>query len=336
MKYNKIWAVVFTALTLLSCKKEYSTGGGSPQFTPPPHFPEPVYTFKANPLTKNGIALGKKLFYDPILSADNSISCGSCHAQMHAFADHNVAFSTGVGGKLGKRNSPTLANLAWYPHFMADGGINHIEVQPLAPITDSLEMAETMSNVVQKLSADSTYRALFKKAFKTNVIDDQKIFYALAQFMGTIISANSDYDKYINGRISYNASQEKGLELFRQHCESCHKEPLFTDFSFKNNGIDTAFADIGRGRITQDYNDYGKFKVPTLRNIEMTYPYMHDGRFYNLEDVIDHYSEGIKESHSKDASVNNLHLTAQEKKDLINFLKTLTDYSYMSNINYAE
>jgi len=336
MRHKQIWAVVFTALTLLSCKKEYSTGGGSPLFTPPAHFPEPVYTFKNNPLTKNGITLGKKLFYDPILSADNSISCGSCHAQMHAFADHNVALSMGVGGKLGKRNSPTLSNLAWYPSFMADGGINHIEIMPLAPITDTLEMAETMSNVVQKVAADSTYRALFKKAFKTEVIDDQKIFYALAQFMGTIISANADYDKYINGKLTFNVSQERGLNLFRQHCESCHKEPLFTDFSFKNNGIDTAFADIGRGRITQDYNDYGKFKVPTLRNIEMTYPYMHDGRFYKLEDVIDHYSEGVKASHSKDASVNNLHLSTQEKKDLINFLKTLTDYSYMSNVNYAE
>lgn len=306
-------------------------------FERPEHFPAPVYNFKNNPVSKEGFELGRKLFYDPVLSVDGKISCGSCHHQSGGFADPGKALSEGINGYLGKRNSPTLSNLAWFPSFMADGGINHIEIMPVAPITDSVEMGNTLANVVQKLNASESYRKLFKKAFDIDSISDQKLLYALAQFMGMMISAESKFDKHIVGENVFTKRELKGYNLFKQNCASCHSGVLTTDFSFKNNGLDMHSEDIGRARITQTEADQGKFKVPSLRNIELTAPYMHDGRFSTLDEVIDHYSTSILPAPNLAEELKQpIVLSDEDKQDLIKFLTTLTDYNYITKPSLAD
>lgn len=323
--------IIFLSLLVVSCKKdkiiieEFS-------LTYPDYFPQPVYEFTNNEVTKERFELGKKLFFDPILSSDNTISCSSCHAQTHGFADHNVAVSTGVNGLQGTRNSPTIANMIWSTSFMWDGGVNHLEMFSIAPITNPVEMNETMANVVAKLNNSQTYRSAFKEAYGIDVITDQALFRSLSVFMAMIVSDDSKYDQYRQGKASLSSSELAGLDLFRMHCTDCHTEPLFTNNGFSNNGLDSEFADIGRGLITQDPSDNGKFKVPTLRNIELTYPYMHDGRFWSLEDVLNHYSEGVQQSPTLDPLLSNgIPLSAQEKANIIAFLKTLTDYTLLSD-----
>jgi cytochrome c peroxidase len=244
-----------------------------------------------------------------------------------------VNFSLGVNNTVGKRNSPALSNLAWYPNFMWDGGINHIETFSFAPITNPLEMHETMSNVVAKLNASAHYKEKFKKAYGSETVTDQNLLKALAQFMAMMISADSKYDNYILGKTTFSSAEENGLQLFRTHCASCHTEPLTSSFGFANNGIDSDFStDLGRGLVTQDPNDNGKFRIPSLRNVELTYPYMHDGRFFTLSQVLDHYSNGIVQSSTLDPSLGTgFYFTSQEKQDIITFLNTLTDQNYLAN-----
>lgn len=326
-------------LLLISCKPtdKPSDLTGFKGFVRPDHFPTPVYAFDKNQLTQEGFELGRKLFYDPILSRDSSISCASCHNQSAGFSDPGKAFSTGVNGKSGKRNSPALANLAWYPSFMADGGINHIEVMPIAPITDSLEMNESLANLLEKLNSDENYQKLFNKAFGISEITDQKLLYALAQFMGMMISADSKYDNYLKGETKFTDSELRGYKLFQQNCASCHSGPLLTNFSFKNNGLDLNAEDPGRERVTLNAQDHGKFRVPNLRNVELTYPYMHDGRFATLSEVIDHYTDGIQPTASlADELQTPIVLTKSEKEDLLKFLTTLTDYNYITNPMFAQ
>lgn len=335
---KRYWPIL-TVLLLLSCKKE--KGAVVPVddwgFKKPAYFPEPVYTFENNAQTKLRFEVGRDLFYDPILSLDQTISCASCHSQTHAFADHNGALSTGVGGTLGTRNSPSITNLAWYPSFMWDGGVNHIEVFSVAPIINPLEMKESLSNVIAKLNASAAYRAKFKAAYGVEEVTDQKMLQALAQYMAMIVSADSKYDQFRQGKASLTADESAGLELFRARCADCHKEPLFSDFSFRNNGIDETFTDAGRALITQNEADNGKFKVPSLRNVELTYPYMHDGRFFTLAQVLDHYASGIHQSPSLDPSLQaGIPMTAVEKQQIIRFLKTLTDYTLMADPMLAE
>ncbi len=306
-------------------------------FERPEHFPVPEYNFKNNPVTKDGFELGRKLFYDPILSASGTVSCGSCHHQEAGFADPGKAKSEGINGFLGKRNSPALANLAWFPSFMADGGINHIEIMPVAPITDSLEMGNSLFDAVAKLNSSPTYRKLFKRAFDVDSISDQKLLYALAQFMGMMISAESKFDEQLLGKKVFTKSEERGYNIFKQNCASCHSGALTTDFSFKNNGLDITSDDIGGARITQKESDRGKFKVPSLRNVELSFPYMHDGRFNTLEEVIDHYTDGIKPTPNlADELKQPIILSEYDKQDLIQFLTTLTDYNYISKPSLAK
>ncbi|KAB2814066.1 cytochrome-c peroxidase [Phaeocystidibacter luteus] len=304
-------------------------------FYPSRNFPPVEYSSPRNPITREGFELGRDLFYENGLSLDSSINCSSCHAQTHAFADHNVPLSAGVGGKLGKRNSPALINLAWMPQFMADGGIVHLDVMPLAPITDTLEMALPMQMAIDRLKCDSEYRSKFEKAFGTDTITSQRIFFAMSQFMLLMVSDDSRFDKYLEGEALLSDSERRGYSLFNTHCANCHTEPLFTDYSYERNGIDSEFDDLGRGRITLDPADDGKFKVPTLRNVELTYPYMHDGRFFTLEEVLDHYSDEVEPNMSHRLP-QPLNLTSAEKEDIIQFLKTLTDYSFISDPKLAE
>ncbi|MFM1745544.1 MAG: hypothetical protein RLZZ630_1481, partial [Bacteroidota bacterium] len=305
----------------------------------PPGFPQPVYSFQNNPLTQEGFELGRKLFYDPILSRDSTVSCGSCHQQSVAFAHADHQFSHGIDDLIGTRNSPGLYNLAWFPNFMWDGGVNHLEVQPLAPITNPVEMDETMANVLVKLRRNQTYRSLFLSAFDSDSITTQRVMYAMAQFMGAMVSASSRYDQYRQGAGSFSPSETNGLNLFRTHCESCHKEPLMTDMQFRNNGLDAQFAsDPGRAMITGMPQDSGLFRVPSLRNVALTKPYMHDGRFSSLTQVLNHYSTGIVQSSTLDPhfSSGSIPLTSQDKTDIIAFLYTLTDQRFISDRRFSE
>ncbi len=329
---------IYLVFLLFSCKKDNEiVPVDNFGFKKPSYFPQPHYTFENNTLTKLRFELGRDLFYDTILSLDNSISCASCHSQTHGFSDHNVALSAGVNGTLGVRNSPSLANLAWYPSFMWDGGVNSIETFSVAPITNPLEMHETIYQVIGKLNANTTYRSKFKLAFAVDSITDQKMLQALGQYMAMLISDDSKYDKYKKGTYTFTADENEGYTLFQSKCASCHTEPLFTDFSFRNNGLDANFSDLGRGLITQNSADNGKFKVPSLRNVQLTYPYMHDGRYFTLSLVLDHYATGVQSSFTLDPSLAaGIPLTAYEKLKIIAFLKTLTDYTFMSNPAFSE
>lgn len=306
-------------------------------FEVPGHFPSPVYNVNENGIGRGGFELGKKLFYDPRLSRDGTISCGSCHAQVHAFADHSSALSVGIDGNLSKRNAPGLTNLAWYPDFMWDGGINHIEVMPIAPLTDPNEMDNELSALVEYLQHDTEYPDEFEDVYGSEQIDTQKILLAIAAFQSSIISYRSKYDQYLLGNVQLSPSELEGKSIFEAHCSSCHSGVLFTDFSFRNNGLDSTFTDEGRATITQSNSDLGKFRVPSLRNIALTNPYMHDGRVPTLRLVLDHYSEGIVESETLDESLRGgIALTEAEKDALIEFLQTLTDYELLSDERFYE
>lgn len=312
-------------------------------FTPiyfeiPKGFPKPVYDFSKNPLTEEGFQLGKNLFYDPILSKDNTISCASCHLQQTGFTHVDHDLSHGIDGKIGTRNSLSLQNLAWSKDFMWDGGINHLDVQAINPITSPDEMDETMQNVVLKLQKSEKYQNLFYEAFGTKKITGQLVLKALSQFEVQLVSANSKYDKVIRKEESFTVMEQKGYELFKSNCASCHTEPLFTNYNYENNGLetDTTLNDIGRMRITQNKEDFQKFKVPSLRNVQFTFPYMHDGRFKTLNQVINHYNSGISKSKTlSDKLQKPMNLTDNDRTDLVAFLKTLTDSEFLFNEKYS-
>jgi cytochrome c peroxidase len=306
-------------------------------FQKPSNFPEPVYEFSKNPVTKDGFELGRKLFYDPILSRNNTIGCGTCHIQGAAFTHHGHDVSHGIDDRLGKRNSPPIMNLAWSKFFFWDGGVFHLDLQPMVPITTADEMDEKMSSVVQKLKLHPEYPGLFKKAFGTEDINSQKMLKALSQFMLMCVSSNSKYDKVMRKEEKFTPDEEQGYKLFQQKCNSCHTEPLFTDHSFRNNGIAIGRNDDrGRFTITLDSADAYKFKVPTLRNIEVTAPYMHDGRYYGLGQVLDHYRFAVQHTPNLDPLLDQNHthgfpITDDEKNKVILFLKTLTDRDFLKN-----
>ncbi len=220
---------------------------------------------------------------------------------------------------------------------MWDGGINHIEVMPIAPFTDTVEMGMDIGEILNFLQSDQTYPLLFEKAFGTKNITDQKMLYALAQFMSTMVSADAKYDQYILGRTNLSNQEMRGLFLFRQHCESCHQEPLFTNFEFINNGTDKMNSpDHGRARITQETQDIGKYRVPTLRNIALTYPYMHNGEIPTLEAVLEHYTSPLDAVNLDPALAGGLSISSEDKKDIIAFLHTLSDFNFIGNPIFSD
>ncbi len=311
------------------------------RFVRPDGWPKPVYDFSKNKITVDGFKLGRKLFFDPILSRDSSTSCASCHTQWSAFTHVDHGLSHGINGLKGKRNSLTLFNLAWNKSFMWDGGINHLEVQPLGPITNPVEMGNTLENVVKKLDTAKGYRARFYLAFGDSAITGQHVLKALAQFTVMFESFNSKYDKYTRHEPGGEMTDQElnGLALFRKNCESCHNEPLFTNYSFQNVGLslDTELKDYGRMTITHDPDDSLKFKVPSLRNVSMSYPYLHDGRFRTLMQVLDHYTDGIIQSPTLAKEFRKpMVLSLQDKKDIIEFLKTLTDKDFLFDMRFRE
>lgn len=308
------------------------------KFIVPKGWPKPVYNFKDNPLTVEGFELGKKLFYDERLSKDSTISCASCHQQFAAFAtfDHNL--SHGYNNSFTTRNALALQNLAWQKDFMTDGGINHLDVQPLAPITAPNEMNETIENIISKLKKDAVYRSMYKAAFGDETINTQRTMKALSQFMLMLVSSNSKYDKVKRGEDTFNLPQRLGYEIFQQKCISCHKEPFFTDFSFRNTGMpaDKTLNDIGRMKITQNNNDSLKFRVPSLRNVDVTMPYGHDGRFFSLNNVFEHYRSKMQPIATTDSLLKNkLYLSNFQIGQLTAFLYTLTDTSFLKDRRFA-
>ncbi|HXU27431.1 MAG TPA: cytochrome c peroxidase [Bacteroidia bacterium] len=302
-------------------------------------FPKPLYDLEKNKPTPEGFMLGRKLFYDPILSKDNTVSCATCHQQFAAFAQTDHSFSHGVNGAFGKRNAPALQNLIWRDAFMVDGGINHLDLQPIAPITNPLEMNEDLASVLKKLQQNKEYVALFKAVYNDSIISSNHFLKSLSQFLSLLISADSRYDRYKRGKDTLTKSELNGLKLFRTNCSSCHAEPLFTDNSYRSNGIgiNPVIKDSGRFLISRLPNDLMKFKVPSLRNIEVSYPYMHDGRFYSLKQVLNHYSKISSSKNEVDPILKNMPtLNEQEQKDIIAFLKTLTDKAFLHDKRFMD
>jgi cytochrome c peroxidase len=325
---------------LLTASLGFCPGPGSDvNFVVPPGWPQPHYDFSKNKLTEAGFKLGRKLFFDPGLSRDSSTSCSSCHTQFSGFTHVDHSLSHGINGLKGTRNSLTLFNLAWSTSFMWDGGVNNLEVQPLNPITNPVEMDNTLEHVVTRLNNSPAYRQMFYDAFGDSLATGQHVLKALAQFTVMFESYNSKYDKYMRHEPGGEMTKEelKGLKIFRKHCSSCHTEPLFTNYSFQNNGlpVDTELNDYGRMRITHDPADSLKFKVPSLRNIVNSYPYMHDGRFGSLEQVLDHYTNGIVKSPTLAKQLRKkIKLNDEDKKDLIAFLKTLSDKQFLFDMRF--
>jgi len=305
-------------------------------FKVPKSWPKPQYDFKSNPLTHEGFELGRNLFYDPILSRDSTISCSSCHLQQTGFTHVDHELSHGILGKIGNRNSLALQNLAWSKSLMWDGGVNHLDVQALAPITSSFEMDETMQNVVDKLQKSEKYPVLFEKAFGTTKITGQLTLKAISQFLLLLVSSNSKYDKVMRKEAYFTKGEQNGYELFKTNCASCHTEPLFGSEQFENNGIgfDSNLRDSGRMKITNRKEDYLRFKVPSLRNSQVTFPYMHDGRFKTLTQVVKHYNTLGSDKNRSEKLAQPMQLTDDERVDLVLFLITLTDKDFLTNKNF--
>lgn len=298
----------------------------------PEYFPKPEYDFTNSTLSKEKITLGRALFYDPILSKDNTISCASCHSPYNAFAhtDHNL--SHGIHDSIGIRNAPALFNLAWQKTLMWDGAINHIDMQALAPINDAKEMGESFENVVKKLQRKAIYPALFHEAYGDSLVTGERLLKALSQFQLTLVSATAKYDEVKKGAAEFTEQEEKGYALFQKNCNTCHTEPLFSNYGFANNGlpVDTTLNDYGKWRITKRSEDSLLFKIPSLRNVSFTYPYMHDGRFKKLSEVLHHYTNDLQENSTlADELKTQIELTANEKTDLIAFLLTLDDKQFV-------
>ena len=321
-----------------------------------------------NPLTREGVYLGRVLFYETRLSANNKVSCESCHQQRLAFTDGR-AFSQGIDSIVTPRSSMSLTNLLWGRSFFWDGRATALEQQAATPLTAPHEMGQSLERSAEQLRHTRLYPSLFQSAFGTDSITGDRIVKAIAQFERTLISADSRYDKYLRGQYQPDSAEARGMALFMKspsmernirgaNCEHCHGSPRFSLEQFHNNGLDSIPSDPGRETLTGLPADRGRFKVPTLRNIALTAPYMHDGRFKTLEEVLDHYSEHIHNSASlspvlqnasnsmegKDnaadgarytATTGGLKLTGQEKKDIISFLHMLTDSSFITDARFS-
>ncbi|WP_313808062.1 cytochrome-c peroxidase [Flavobacterium sp.] len=340
---------LFLAALLFGCSTEDSEDEEYQNipiaFQVPSNFPPLVYNLSSNPLTEKGFELGKKLFYDGRLASDGLVSCAFCHIQQDAFTHHGHTVSHGVNNAVGTRNAQPIQNLAFQNVFMWDGAANHLDMQAIIPFTSEIEMNGNFTDAVAMMKADQEYRKLFKAAFVNGEVNSANMLKALAQFMIMAVSSNSKFDKYRRGESGGTLSQTEmeGYSVFNQKCASCHATDLFTDNSFRNNGlaVNPAVDDKGRYRVTELEQDKYKFKVPSLRNVEKTAPYMHDGRFFTLDAVLNHYTNGVTNSATLDNSLSNngvlgIPLTNDEKVKIIAFLKTLTDTEFLTNPQLSE
>ena len=334
-------AIALAALLLWACGDDGPTASDTDDLrrgTPldidvPFRFPE-LSSPADNPMTVEGVALGRQLFFDPILSIDSTIACGSCHLPEFAFSD-TAQFSRGVAGVTG-RNSMSIANLAWAPSLFWDGRAATLEAQVLMPVADAVEMGETWDNVEGKLRRHAGYPALFEAAFPGQPITRDHVARAIAQYERTLLSGESRYDRFLRGEVGFSDAELAGERVFnseRGDCFHCHGTVLLSDNRFHNNGLDADPTDAGRAGVTGAETDRGRFRTPTLRNIELTPPYMHDGRFATLEEVLDHYDGGLHRNELLDplllGTSEERRLTADERAALIAFLRTLTDPGFI-------
>ena len=343
--------ILFSVYFILSCNSEFQDEKKSTTpytFSLPSNFP-PIVIPIDNPMTEEGVALGRMLFHEPLLSANGSQSCSSCHQQKKGFTE-SKPLSIGIDGISGNRNAMVLFNLGWSSTLFWDGRTISLEEQAFDPIVDPIEMHDTWLNVANKLNAHPSYPELFKVAFDVDEIDSSYVVKALAQFERTLISGNSKWDQWTRGEVTFTAQELKGWDLFNKDrtnfttgadCFHCHSAPLFTDYIFHNNGLDSeeSFEDLGLYETTGSDLDRAKFKTPTLRNIEVTGPYMHDGRFETLEEVLEHYNFGGHFSSTIDPLMKNtgdgLLLSKEDKLALLAFLKTLTDEEFLNKSEFS-
>jgi len=343
MKNNFIKTLILCSLlvSLCSCsnEEEYVAINKRLSFAVPSNFPQPAQDIEYNYPTEKGFELGRKLFYDGRLSADGTISCSFCHEQGYAFTHHGHDFSHGINNQEGTRNAPAVQNMAFQSQYFYDGASNSLEMLSIVPIHNPKEMDETLEGIALKLQQDQGYVSLFEAAFTDGQVSSGNILKALGQFMTMMVSANSRYDKYVRNEGGQLTAQElAGRNLFSQKCATCHATDLFTDSAFRNNGLtpNANLDDLGREIVTGFATDRYKFKVPSLRNVEKTAPYMHDGRFGSLESVLNFYATGVHDSETLDPvlkqnSTLGIAMTAEERAAIIAFLKTLTDEEFIEN-----
>lgn len=302
----------------------------------PVGFPELNNSFYTNKPTKYGVALGEKLFHEKRFSADNTISCASCHIQSSAFADNNVQ-AIGIDGRIGLRNTPPIQNLAFMRFYNWDGSKLSLENQPIVPIITHEEMDSSILEVIGKIQDDVSYKELFQKTFGDENITPERIYRSIAQYEYTLISANSKYDKVKRNEATFTENEMLGYQVFKQKCTSCHSTELFTDQTFRNIGfpINTNSNEAGRARITGNMDEYMSFRVPSLRNVEYTAPYGSFGQFTTLKDVLDYFDNGVLGADNLDPvfknNGNRISLTEQEKEHLISFMKTLSDIEFTAH-----
>jgi cytochrome c peroxidase len=322
-----------------SCRKKDFQAATPINFTIPAGFPQPTYNFSRNPLSEEAFQLGRKLFYEGRLSKDGKFPCSSCHQQVASFTTFEHDRSHGFGNSHTLRNAPALSNLAWYPYFNQDGSGKSLEGVSLAHILHPNEMAETIPGIINKLKDDEDYKNKFRAAYGSATITSDRILNALSQFLVNMVSANSKYDRVKKGEAGFTNQEQSGYTIFQAKCASCHKEPLFTDFSFRNIGlpVDPHLNDFGRMFVTGNKNDSLKFRVTSLRNIEFSSYYAHDGRFSMFRHMIQHYRNGVVPSPTLDPQLaNGITLTNAEENDLVVFLRTLNDSSYITNPRFGE
>lgn len=337
---KKIAAIFIVSITILSsCKQKDATAPvpyDNPELTLhiPAGFPALNKAALKNMPTKYGVELGEKLFHEKRFSANNTISCASCHIPSHAFADNN-AQAIGIHGRVGLRNTPPIQNMIFLKFYNWDGSKLQLEKQPLVPIITHEEMNSSIVEVINKISNDETYRKLFKSAFGDEKITPERIYKSIAQYEYTLISANSKYDKVKrNEGATFTESESRGYQAFKTKCADCHSTELFTDQSFRNVGfpVNTNSNEGGRGRVTGIAEDYMSFRVPSLRNAEFTAPYGSFGQFPTLKSVLDYFDKGVEDATNLDPLLkqngNRIRMTEQEKEDIIAFIKTLSDYQF--------
>lgn len=344
MKQITILLVVIT-ISLTSCSEDdtsnYQAVDEPYNFEIPSNFPEIQYPIGNNPPSKFGVELGRKLFYDGRLSSTGLVNCAFCHEQYHAFTHHGHNLSHGVNDRVGRRNTPATQNLAFLDSYFYDGAVSFLNMVPNLPIHDENEMDETIPNIIQKLKQDQDYQRLFRLAFDGEDINSTNMMKALAQFMTIMVSSNSKYDKFVRNEdnVTFTSEETQGRQLFNDKCASCHATDLFTDNKFRNNGlpINPNINDLGRAEVTFLPEDINKFKVPSLRNVELTAPYMHDGRFGTLNSVLNYYRFNVQPADNLDPILVNddgtlgIPMTDDEAEKIIAFLRTLTDYEFITN-----
>ena len=338
---KKLILHIFIILSISSCTKEdvyepFILDNPKIEISIPVNFPELNNSFYTNKPTKYGVELGEKLFFDKKISADNSISCASCHIPANAFADHNP-IGIGIEGRIGLRNAPPVQNMAFMQHYNWDGSKSQLENQPIVPIITPEEMDSSILEVIEKLQNDTSYIELFMKTFGDDNITGDRIQKSIAQYEYTLISANSKYDKVNrNEGETFTENEELGYKTFKNKCANCHSTELFTDQSFRNIGfpINPDSEETGRTRVTLNSNDLMRFRVPSLRNIAYTAPYGSFGQFATLKEVLDYLDNGVLDADNLDPILkennNRIPLTENEKNNLILFLNTLSDAGFVT------